>query len=62
VDDVPCRVALVTCRPHEQINADRSLPGLVRAVTAAGAAASAVYWDDSDVDWAEFDVVVIRST
>lgn len=62
MDSAPCRIALVTCRPQPQINADRSLPVLVAAVAAAGAEASAVCWDDSDVDWAEFDLVVIRST
>jgi hypothetical protein len=56
------RVALVTCRPSPEVNADRDLPVLVRELRAAGAEADAVYWDDTDVDWAGYDLAVIRST
>ncbi|CAL9557868.1 ATP-grasp domain-containing protein [Streptomyces pilosus] len=56
------RVALVTCRPGPEVAEDRDLPGLVRALGEAGAEASAEVWDDGDVDWAGFDLVVIRST
>ncbi|MFE9770605.1 RimK family alpha-L-glutamate ligase [Streptomyces sp. NPDC005931] len=55
------RIALVTCRPGPEVAEDRDLPGLVRALEEAGAEASAVAWDD-DVDWAAFDLAVIRST
>lgn len=56
------RVALVTCRPRPGIAEDRDLPVLVRALTEAGARACAVEWDDPAVDWAGFDLAVIRST
>ncbi|MGW1162932.1 ATP-grasp domain-containing protein [Streptomyces sp. NPDC002519] len=56
------RVALVTCRPGPEVTADGDLPVLVREMRAAGAGADAVYWDDPDVDWAAYDLAVIRST
>ncbi|MFF4207994.1 RimK family alpha-L-glutamate ligase [Streptomyces sp. NPDC001796] len=56
------RVALVTCRPGPEVSLDRDLPVLVRELRAAGAEADAVYWDDTDVDWAGYDLAVIRST
>ena len=56
------RIALVTCRPGPDISEDRDLPGLVRALAEAGAEASAEVWDDDAVDWARFDLVMIRST
>ncbi|GAA3063726.1 ATP-grasp domain-containing protein [Streptomyces glomeratus] len=56
------RVALVTCRPGPEVAADGDLPVLVREVRAAGADADAVHWDDPDVDWAAYDLAVIRST
>jgi hypothetical protein len=56
------RVALVTCRPGPEVSVDRDLPVLIRELRAAGAEADAVYWDDTDVDWAEYDLAVIRST
>ncbi|MGW0816034.1 ATP-grasp domain-containing protein [Streptomyces viridiviolaceus] len=56
------RIALVTCRPGPQISVDRDLPVLVRALGEAGAEASAEVWDDPGVDWASFDLAVIRST
>jgi glutathione synthase/RimK-type ligase-like ATP-grasp enzyme len=56
------RVALVTCRPGPDVSADRDLPGLVAELRAAGAGADAVYWDDPDIDWAAYDLAVIRST
>ncbi|MEV0444385.1 hypothetical protein AB0I84_39775 [Streptomyces spectabilis] len=56
-------VALATFRPQDHIDAvDRDLPDLVRAVTAAGATARAAHWDDPDVDWSAYDLVLIRST
>ncbi|MFC8423172.1 RimK family alpha-L-glutamate ligase [Streptomyces sp. NPDC057236] len=56
------RIALVTCRPGPDVSEDRDLPGLVRALEEAGAEASAEVWDDDAVDWARFDLAVIRST
>jgi glutathione synthase/RimK-type ligase-like ATP-grasp enzyme len=56
------RIALVTCRPGPEVNPDPDLPELVRALEDAGADATAPAWDDSAVDWASFDLVVIRST
>jgi glutathione synthase/RimK-type ligase-like ATP-grasp enzyme len=35
---------------------------LVDALRAAGAEAEAVFWDDPEVDWGGYDLVVIRST
>ncbi|MEI5100425.1 hypothetical protein RB200_20160 [Streptomyces sp. PmtG] len=55
-------VALATHRPRPDIGPDRDLPELVRALGEAGAAARAVVWDDPDVDWGSYDLVVIRST
>ncbi|MEU1510806.1 hypothetical protein ABZ490_01380 [Streptomyces sp. NPDC005811] len=56
------RIALVTCRPGPEVAVDRDLPGLVAALTGAGADARAVVWDDPEADWAGFDLAVIRST
>ncbi|MGC9437637.1 ATP-grasp domain-containing protein [Streptomyces sp. WG5] len=56
------RIALVTCRPGPQVSVDRDLPVLVRALEEAGARASAEVWDDDGVDWASFDLAVLRST
>jgi glutathione synthase/RimK-type ligase-like ATP-grasp enzyme len=56
------RIALITCRPGPQVADDRDLPVLVRELTAAGASARAVLWDDPDVDWGSYDLAVIRST
>ncbi|MGW3723947.1 ATP-grasp domain-containing protein [Streptomyces sp. NPDC000851] len=56
------RIALVTCRPGPEVSVDRDLPVLVAALTDAGAEAVAVEWDAPHVDWAGFDLTVIRST
>ncbi|WP_069773917.1 RimK family alpha-L-glutamate ligase [Streptomyces sp. LUP30] len=56
------RVALVTYDPRSQASKDVDLPVLVEALRAAGAEADGVFWDDADVDWASYDLVVIRST
>ncbi|MCM2512931.1 hypothetical protein ABZ755_02365 [Streptomyces griseoincarnatus] len=56
------RVALVTCADGPDVAEDRDLPVLVRALDEAGAEASAEVWDDGRVDWARFDLAVIRST
>lgn len=54
------RIALVTLRPMP--DHDRDLPSLARALGESGAEPHIVGWDDPDVDWAGFDLAVIRST
>ncbi|MGW0533118.1 ATP-grasp domain-containing protein [Streptomyces sp. NPDC003032] len=54
------RIALVTRRP--QPDYDHDLPVLARSLGEAGAGVRVVGWDDPDVDWAGFDLAVIRST
>ncbi|MFD5628896.1 RimK family alpha-L-glutamate ligase [Streptomyces sp. NPDC127072] len=56
------RIALATYDPGEEPSADRDLPVLTAALAEAGAEVRAAYWDDPAVDWAAFDLVVIRST
>lgn len=56
------RIALVTCRPQPRVRLDPDLPALYGALTEAGAEADAVCWDDPDLDWASYDLAVIRST
>lgn len=57
------RIALVTCREVVESGRDVDLPVLAGAVEEAGAAeAVVVRWDDPEVEWGRFDLVVIRST
>ncbi|GAA2762295.1 hypothetical protein GCM10010103_13360 [Streptomyces paradoxus] len=56
------RIAVVTYDPRGEEHKDRDLPVLVRALRDAGADAVAVPWDGPDVDWAAFDLALIRST
>ncbi|MFD5227251.1 RimK family alpha-L-glutamate ligase [Streptomyces qaidamensis] len=56
------RIAVVTYDPRGEEHKDRDLPVLVQALREAGADAVAVPWDDPDVDWAAFDLALIRST
>ncbi|WP_326787990.1 ATP-grasp domain-containing protein [Streptomyces sp. NBC_00151] len=56
------RIALVTYDPGEEPGADRDLPVLRGALEDAGAVAEIVHWDDPAVDWARFDLALIRST
>jgi len=56
------RIAIVTYDPRPEPSKDRDFPLLVRELVAAGADAVAVHWDDPDVDWASFDLAVVRST
>ncbi|GAA3853412.1 hypothetical protein GCM10023084_04530 [Streptomyces lacrimifluminis] len=56
------RIAIVTYDPRPETSKDRDFPLLVRELAAAGADATAAYWDDPDVDWASFDLAVVRST
>jgi glutathione synthase/RimK-type ligase-like ATP-grasp enzyme len=52
-------VALVTARGARGL--DEDMPPLSAALAAAGAHSSIVDWDDRTVDWARFDLVVLRS-
>ncbi|MFF1542396.1 RimK family alpha-L-glutamate ligase [Streptomyces sp. NPDC058291] len=56
------RVALATYDPRPLAGKDVDLPVLLGALRAAGAEADVVFWDDAEVDWASYDLVVIRST
>ncbi|MDX2677079.1 ATP-grasp domain-containing protein [Streptomyces sp. NY05-11A] len=56
------RIALVTYDPRPEPSRDRDLPVLQAALERAGAEADGVFWDDPDVDWTSYDLVVIRST
>jgi len=53
------RLALVTARELPHTDDDRPL--LDRAFGAAGASSEWVVWDDPSVDWAGYDLVVVRS-
>lgn len=53
-------VALVSARGARKL--DEDLPPLQRALEAAGARVTIVRWDDSKIEWAEFDLAVLRST
>jgi glutathione synthase/RimK-type ligase-like ATP-grasp enzyme len=55
------RIALVTARPRPEVHFDHDMALLKNAVAMRGADVSVTYWDDSSVDWASFDLVVIRS-
>ncbi|MFD3502628.1 RimK family alpha-L-glutamate ligase [Streptomyces sp. NPDC058676] len=56
------RVALVTYDPRPETSKDDDLPVLLAGLRAAGAEADTVFWDDAGVDWAAYDLAVIRST
>ncbi|MER7834496.1 hypothetical protein ABTY98_00925 [Streptomyces sp. NPDC096040] len=56
------RTALATYDPGAKPSKDQDLPVLLRALAVAGADAVARPWDDPDVEWGAFDLVVIRST
>lgn len=53
------RVALATCPELPRLDADTQW--LVAALKKKSVNVSAAVWDDSNVDWAEFDLVVVRS-
>jgi len=55
----PTAVALVTCRAARRL--DEDLPPIQSAFAAAGASAEIVDWDDGEVDWARFDLALLRS-
>ncbi|MEV7501587.1 hypothetical protein [Streptomyces sp. NPDC093018] len=56
------RIALATYDPGTAPSRDADLPVLVRALNDAGAQADAPYWDDPEIDWSAYDLVVVRST
>jgi glutathione synthase/RimK-type ligase-like ATP-grasp enzyme len=53
-------VALATSREHAELDADNR--PLIPLLAARGVNAIAAIWNDSQVRWPEFDLVVIRST
>ena len=53
------RIALVTARAARGLDAD--MPPLLAAFAAAGSHAEITDWDDAAVDWARFDVALLRS-
>jgi len=55
----PLRIALVTARAARGLDEDE--PPLRMALQAAGCEADATEWDDRTIDWASFDVVLLRS-
>lgn len=54
------RVALATCA--EVPRGDEDTPPLIVALASRGVKATPVVWDDERVHWADFDLVVVRST
>lgn len=56
----PARVALATMAGD--VSVDDELPRMVEALRARGIDVRIQPWDAADVDWAAFDLVVIRST
>jgi hypothetical protein len=57
---VPARVALATCAALPQL-ADDEVP-LLEALRAHGVATEPAVWDDPEVAWDAYDLVVVRST
>jgi hypothetical protein len=56
---VKAAIALVSARVARGL--DEDMPPLLAAFAAAGAAAEIADWDDRAVDWARFDVALLRS-
>lgn len=54
------RIALATCAELPDLDPDEQL--LLEPLRAQGVDAQPAVWDDPSVDWAAFDLVVIRST
>lgn len=54
------RIALATCTYHPELTEDDA--PVLTALRELGADAVPAIWDDADVDWARFDLVVVRST
>ncbi len=55
-------VAIATCRRTDIVATDGDDPALVAALDRLGIEAVPAIWDDPDVDWSRFDLVVIRTT
>jgi len=55
------RIALATCNFHPEL-AEDDVPVLAALRKHDGVEAVAAIWDDPDVDWSSFDLVVLRST
>lgn len=55
------RVALVTTDPQVVADEEVDLPILLRELARVGVVAEAPVWHDSSVDWAGFDLIVMRS-
>jgi len=53
-------IALVTA--SEALGLDEDMPPLVAALRGAGATVATPCWDDSQVDWAGYDLALLRST
>ncbi|MET7377017.1 ATP-grasp domain-containing protein [Micromonospora arida] len=53
------RVALVTCSDLTDLDPDDRL--VLTPLAARGVAVQSVVWDDPDVDWSSYDLVVLRS-
>jgi len=53
-------IALVSARAAQGL--DEDMPPLLNALRAAGAEVEAVDWDNAAVDWASFDLALLRST
>ena len=56
----PRTVALVTCAEVPDLDPDDRL--LLHPLAGQGIQVTAAVWDDPAVDWASFDLVVLRST
>ncbi|MFF2452191.1 RimK family alpha-L-glutamate ligase [Isoptericola sp. NPDC058082] len=54
------RIGLTTCSALPRLDSDDR--PLLAALTERGVVAEAVVWDDPDVDWSVYDLVVVRST
>jgi hypothetical protein len=57
---VTARVSLVTCAELPDLDPDDQL--VLEPLAALGVAVDAAIWDDAGVDWASYDLVVLRST
>jgi glutathione synthase/RimK-type ligase-like ATP-grasp enzyme len=56
----PLRVALATCA--EVPVGDEDAAPLIGALSSRGIEAAPAVWDDSAIEWSQFDLVVVRST
>ena len=55
-------VAIATCRRTDVVATDGDDPALIAALGRLGIEAVPAIWDDPEVDWSRFDLVVIRTT